>query len=200
MTTRTRYARALLLASLAATVAATALAQGQVYKSRDAQGNVIFSDTSSERASTVTVPPTNTIPVVAAPARPVAAPATGDAAGAGYALAITTPVEGQTVFSAVGALDVSLSVSPALQPGHSLRLLLDGAPADLPQQGSLTLEGLGPGPPHAAGAGGGWQRRDRAEFGHRNGADAAFAGSAHRADPDTLAQREPVIQPRPSAR
>ena len=50
------------------------------------------------------------------------------------------------VFSAVGALDVSLSVSPALQPGHSLRLLLDGAPADLPQQGSLTLEGLGPGP------------------------------------------------------
>ena len=144
MTTRTRYARALLLASLAATVAATALAQGQVYKSRDAQGNVIFSDTSSERASTVTVPPTNTIPVVAAPARPVAAPATGDAAGAGYALAITTPVEGQTVFSAVGALDVSLSVSPALQPGHSLRL--DGAPADLPQQGSLTLEGLGPGP------------------------------------------------------
>ena len=146
MTTRTRYARALLLASLAATVAATALAQGQVYKSRDAQGNVIFSDTSSERASPVTVPPTNTIPVVAAPARPVAAPATGDAAGAGYALAITTPVEGQTVFSAVGALDVSLSVSPALQPGHSLRLLLDGAPADLPQQGSLTLEGLGPGP------------------------------------------------------
>jgi hypothetical protein len=146
VTIRTRYARPLLLASLAATVAATALAQGQVYKSRDAQGNVIFSDTSSERASTVTVPPTNTIPVVAAPARPVAAPATGDAAGAGYALAITTPVEGQTVFSATGALDVSLSVNPALQPGHSLRLLLDGAPADLPQQGSLTLEGLGPGP------------------------------------------------------
>lgn len=146
MTTRTRYARALLLASLAATVAATALAQGQVYKSRDAQGNVIFSDTSSERASTVTVPPTNTIPVVAAPARPVAPPATGDAAAAAYTLAIVTPVEGQTVFSATGALDVSLSVSPAPQPGHSLRLLLDGAPAGLPQQGSLTLEGLGPGP------------------------------------------------------
>ena len=147
MTTRTRYARALLLASLAATVAATALAQGQVYKSRDAQGNVIFSDTSSERASPVTVPPTNTIPVVAAPERPVAPPATADTtAAAGYALAIVTPVEGQTVFSAVGALDVSLSVSPALRPGPSLRLLLDGAPAGLPQQGSLTLEGLGPGP------------------------------------------------------
>ena len=147
MTTRTRCARALVIACLAATVAATALAQGQVYKSRDAQGNVIFSDTSSERASPVTVPPTNTIPVVAAPERPVAPPATADTtAAAGYALAIVTPVEGQTVFSAVGALDVSLSVSPALQPGHSLRLLLDGAPADLPQQGSLTLEGLGPGP------------------------------------------------------
>ncbi len=147
MTTRTRCARALLLACLAATVATPALAQGQVYKSRDAQGNVIFSDTSSERASPVTVPPTNTIPVVAAPARPVAPPATGDTtAAAGYALAIVTPVEGQTVFSATGALDVSLSVSPALQPGHSLRLLLDGAPAGLPQQGSLTLGGLGPGP------------------------------------------------------
>ena len=147
MTTRTRCARALVIACLAATVTATALAQGQVYKSRDAPGNVIFSDTSSERASPVTVPPTNTIPVVAAPERPVAPPATADTtAAAGYALAIVTPVEGQTVFSAVGALDVSLSVSPALQPGHSLRLLLDGAPAGLPQQGSLTLEGLGPGP------------------------------------------------------
>ena len=46
----------------------------------------------------------------------------------------------------LGTLDVGLSVTPALQPGHSLRLLLDGAPAGLPQQGSLTLEGLSPGP------------------------------------------------------
>lgn len=146
MTTRFRYARPLLLASLVATAASVALAQGQVYKSRDAQGNVIFSDTSSESAKAVTVPPTNTMPEVAAPARPAAPPATGDAAGAGYALAIVTPVEGQTVFSATGTLDVGLSVTPALQPGHSLRLLLDGAPAGLPQQGSLTLEGLSPGP------------------------------------------------------
>ena len=147
MTTRFRCARPLLLASLVTTAASVALAQGQVYKSRDAQGNVIFSDTSSESAKTVTVPPTNTMPVVAAPARPAAAsPATGDAAAAGYALAIVTPVEGQTVFSATGTLEVGLSVTPALQPGHSLRLLLDGAPAGLPQQGSLTLEALNPGP------------------------------------------------------
>ena len=147
MANRFPLARPLLLASLLATAASLAQAQAEVYKSRDAQGNVIFSDTSSESAKAVTVPPTNTIPVVAAPARPAAAPpATGAAAAAGYALAIVTPVEGQTVFSATGTLEVGLSVTPALQPGHSLRLLLDGAPAGLPQQGSLTLEGLGPGP------------------------------------------------------
>ena len=147
MTTRFRYARPLLLASLVATAASVALAQSQVYKSRDAHGNVIFSDTSSESAKSITVPPTNTVPVVTAPARPAPAPpATGDAAAAAYALAIVTPVEGQTVFSATGSLEVGVSVTPALQPGHSLRLLLDGAPAGLPQQGSLTLRGLAPGP------------------------------------------------------
>jgi hypothetical protein len=143
--TRFPRARPLLLASLAATAASLALAQGEVYKSRDAQGNVIFSDKSSGSAEAVKLPPTNTMPEVAAPARPAAPPATGDAASAGYTLAIVTPVEGQMVFSATGTLDVGLSVAPALQPEHSLRLLLDGAPAGIPQQGSITLEGVSQG-------------------------------------------------------
>ena len=142
MATRFPLARPLLLASLAA-AASFALAQGEVYESRDAQGNVIFSDKASESAKAVKLPPTNTMPEVAAPSRPAAPPA--GAAGS-YTLAIVAPVEGQTVFSATGSLDVSVSVTPALQSEHSLRLLLDGAPAGIPQQGSLTLEGLSPGP------------------------------------------------------
>jgi hypothetical protein len=144
--TRFPLARPLLLASLVATVASLALAQAEVYKSRDAQGNVIFSDKSSGSAEAVKLPPTNTMPEVAPPTRPAAPRATGDAASAGYALAIVTPVEGQMVFSATGTLDVGVSVAPALQPEHSLRLLLDGAPAGIPPQaGSITLEGVSQG-------------------------------------------------------
>ena len=145
MANRFPLARPLLLASLAATAASLALAQGEVYKSRDAQGNVIFSDKSSGSAEAVKLPPTNTIPEVAAPQGQAPSAAPVGAAG-GYTLAIVSPVDGQTVFSATATLDVGVSVAPALQPGHSLRLLLDGAPAGLPQQGSLTLEGLSPGP------------------------------------------------------
>lgn len=144
MANRFRLVQPLLLASLAA---ATSLVQAQteVYKSRDAQGNVIFSDKSSASGEAVKLPPTNTLPEVAAPTRPPTTPATTGAAAVGYTLAIVTPVADQTVFSATGSLEVSVSVAPALQPGHSLRLLLDGTPAGIPQQGAITLEGVGQG-------------------------------------------------------
>ena len=144
MANRFPLARPLLLASLLATAASLAQAQAEVYKSRDAQGNVIFSDKSSGSAEAVKLPPTNTIPEVAAPQGQAPSAAPVGAAG-GYTLAIVSPVEGQTVFSATATLDVGVSVAPALQPGHSLRLLLDGAPAGIPQLGSITLEGLSQG-------------------------------------------------------
>ena len=144
MATRFPLARPLLLASLLATAASLAQAQAEVYKSRDAQGNVIFSDKSSGSAEAVKLPPTNTIPEVAAPQGQAPSAAPVGAAG-GYTLAIVSPVDGQTVFSATATLDVGVSVAPALQPGHSLRLLLDGAPAGIPQLGSITLEGLSQG-------------------------------------------------------
>lgn len=141
MATRFLLARPLLLASLA-TAASLALAQGEVYESRDAQGNVIFSDKASESAKAVKLPATNTMPEVAPSAPRPAQPADG-AALSGYAtLAITAPADGQVVNSPAGSLDVSVSVNPPLQAGHSLRLLLDGAPAGIPQQGTLVLEGL----------------------------------------------------------
>ena len=144
MANRFPLARPLLLASLLATAASLAQAQAEVYKSRDAQGNVIFSDKSSGSAEAVKLPPTNTIPEVAAPQGQAPSAAPVGAAG-GYTLAIVSPVDGQTVFSATATLDVGVSVAPALQPGHSLRLLLDGAPAGIPQRGSITLEGVSQG-------------------------------------------------------
>ena len=144
MACRPALARALLFAGLAAT-ASLARAEDGIYRSRDAQGNVIFSDKSNGDAEAVTLPQTNTIPEVAAPARP-GAPAPAADAAAGYALAIVTPGEGQTVFTATGTLEVGVSVTPELHPGHSLRVLVDGTPAGAPQQGALTVEGLGQGP------------------------------------------------------
>lgn len=139
----------LLLACALLLSAPFAATQERVYKSRDAQGNVIFSDQSpGAGAEAVTVPRTNTMREVATPP-PAAAPtpdATPAAAFSGYdTLAIRTPADGTTVTNPGGFVEVGIALSPQLQPGHSLRLLLDGAPAGLPQMGSMTLEGLSQG-------------------------------------------------------
>lgn len=138
----------LLLASALLLAAPFAAAQQGIYKSRDAEGNVIFTDQApDEGAEAVKLPRTNTMQEIAAPP-PAAAPAadTEQAAFGGYdTLAISSPGDGDSVTNPGGSVEVSIALSPELQPGHSLRLLLDGAPAGLPQMGSMTLEGLSQG-------------------------------------------------------
>lgn len=144
MPARTPVVRLLLAATLAATTS-LAVAQAGIYKSRDAQGNVIFSDQPVTGSEAVSLPPTNTMDEVVPP--PAQAPA-GDAAAARpyNTLAIMSPLDGQYVYSGTGSLDVSIAVEPGLQPGHRLRLLLDGAPSGFPAGGSLKLEGVSRGP------------------------------------------------------
>lgn len=137
----------LLALALAASTGLQAADEG-IYRSRDAQGNVIFSDRKpDESAEPVRLPPTNTMPEVAVPTQPqdaTAAPAApaGDAAVGYRTLAITAPLDGETIVNPAGYVAVAVAVDPPLQERHSLRLLLDGEPAGVAQQGAVELQGL----------------------------------------------------------
>lgn len=129
-----------LLAAVLVLCSPLVASQTGIYKSRDAQGNVIFSDQAGDASQPVTLPPTNTMQGVTpapAPAQPAA-----PSAAAYDTLTIASPTDGQSVFSAAGSLDVSIRISPALHAEHTLQVLLDGAPAGFAQDGTLTLEGL----------------------------------------------------------
>lgn len=132
------------LAALAASFAGAA--DNTIYRSRDAQGNVVFSDSQDEAAEVVRLPQTNTVPMTAEPADTPQVGQDGDIAPSepvGYeTLAITTPHNGETIAHPTGYVKVAITVDPPLLPRHSLRLLLDGEPAGIPQQGSMELSGL----------------------------------------------------------
>lgn len=120
-------------------------AENTIYRSRDAQGNVIFSDRQDEAAEAVRVPRTNTVPLLSTPAE--SRPDQGDARSAdvetGYqTLSIVSPQAGETIVHPTGYMKVEVAVDPPLRARHSLRLLLDGEPAGIPQQGSMELAGL----------------------------------------------------------
>lgn len=103
---------------------ACALAQAQttVYESRDKAGPV-FSDRPSAGAAPVEVAPPN---VIAAPPPPkVDAPAAAPAPRY-RSLAITSITDGGTIRSNSGAFDFKVRAVPALRPGDSLRVVLDG--------------------------------------------------------------------------
>jgi hypothetical protein len=68
-----------------------------------------------------------------------AQPATKAARFRYSALEIASPSQQEVLWNIAGQVRVSLRVTPELQPGHSLRLLLDGTAQDLPA-GSTDLQ------------------------------------------------------------
>lgn len=105
------------------------LAGADIYKSTDADGNVVFSDTPRPGAKKIVLPPT---PVYSfpTPAPAAGAPSSGaSAANAHYSqLRIVRPAPGETVRDNTGAVDVSVALTPPLntQAGHKLLVALDG--------------------------------------------------------------------------
>ena len=96
-----------------------------VYRSVDAQGNVIFSDVETEGAEKVVVPETQTLPPLSdgnfkyTPAKqPEAELYTG--------LEILSPKNEESIRENTGDITVTVSVSPRLARGHTLVLYMDG--------------------------------------------------------------------------
>lgn len=106
----------------------------QIFRSVDAQGNVVFSDVPREGAKPVEVqqPSTVSAPPVSAPIPAPAAPkADGKDAFVGYqALVITQPENGAAFNNGAGDVDVSVSIVPPLRTdlGHGLTITMDGKP------------------------------------------------------------------------
>ncbi len=110
-----------------------------VYKTIDAQGNVVYTDEPQGDAQPVDLPPLSTIP----PPRSLA-PAkvtTGDIAVRYEALRIVTPAQDDTVRDNTGNVAVSVAVKPALNTaaGDRFQYYLDGQTEGDPRSGASTV-------------------------------------------------------------
>tara|TARA_B110000503_G_scaffold55336_1_gene88842 strand:- start:132 stop:695 length:564 start_codon:yes stop_codon:yes gene_type:complete len=124
---------ALVLALLVSTVVA---AQTQVYKYRDENGNVVFSDRVPNQQNVeleaVEVPVSNS--AQPPPEMPATRKKTTDSPSAPrYAIAITSPPDGTTIPMGPGNFVVTTSSKPGLTQGDLLQLKIDGAMYGEPQ-------------------------------------------------------------------
>ncbi len=114
---------------LCALAAVTTANAAQVYKTVDKDGNVVFTDVPPKgdaAAERISVTPVNTADLGGIPA------ATEDNDGdpmdefAYESVDILSPQDDEAVRGNVGDVPVDIDVYPALQDGHSVRLMLDG--------------------------------------------------------------------------
>ncbi len=133
-----RWAWAFRIALLALSSAAMlAQAQSKIYKTVDAQGNVVYSDiapTQKEGEAELQIEELNTYrtPVIEPETLPTVKlqpEAPPEEAFKPYTeLALASPGEDQAVRANNGNISLLARVSPALQGDHALRFYLDGAP------------------------------------------------------------------------
>lgn len=114
-----------------------------VCKTIDAEGHVSYSDVSvSECQNPVRLPESSTYKPRQLPSSILPKQQADSEAFAGYTrMRIAQPETGGTVRSNEGKVAVSVELEPQLQPGHKVRLSLDGVaiqPAFTSQQASLT--------------------------------------------------------------
>jgi len=117
---------------MALLVSAAAIAD--VYKWTDEDGVVHYSDQPHPGAELIQISRTNTFSAPT-PRRSTfsndddAAESTESTEFTGYdSLTISNPAAEETLWNIEGVLNVSLSVTPALQPGHQVRVYFDGNP------------------------------------------------------------------------
>ena len=125
------------LALIIGLAAASAAVFAAIYKTVDADGNVVFTDIApvdrsgqtSEQA--VSVRPMNTYEP-AAQATPTEAEASESTAPGYYAaLDVVSPAEDETIRDNAGDLQIEVTLTPARRADHRLLLVLDGAPTEI---------------------------------------------------------------------
>ena len=111
-----------------------------VYRTTDANGNVIFTDTPPADGSTadrIDIRRTNTVqPPPPPPPRPEPEKSEQEAEP-GYEINITSPANETSIPMGPGNFSVSVSVSPALRKYEGLQLFMDGTPWGSPQRDTM---------------------------------------------------------------
>jgi hypothetical protein len=126
---------------LLAVLAAAAAQATEVYRWVDANGQAHYSDEWRPGSEKIRI---EAAPGYSAPKRATTSdrtppPPAAPAAGQYESLEIVSPAQEEVLWNIEGQLRVSLQVKPTLQPGHSLRLYLDGESQELPA-GSTVAE------------------------------------------------------------
>lgn len=109
---------------------AASAAMAQAYRWVDDDGIVHYSDRPRPGAEQVVLPESNTTTVRRA-ARSATASSTSQQAASAAAfryetLEVAAPSAEETLWNIEGVLNVSLTLTPALQPGHQVRVYFDG--------------------------------------------------------------------------
>jgi Domain of unknown function (DUF4124) len=123
--------------------AVAATAAGQIYRTVDANGNVVFTDiapvdrSGQPSAQQVEIPPTNTFepPVVQAPASSATAPSSS--AGFYNELVIISPTEDESIRDNAGNVTIEVAINPPLRADHRLLLVLDGTQTEVEAQNGV---------------------------------------------------------------
>jgi hypothetical protein len=105
-------------------------ASAQIYKYTDANGNTVFTNQPPEgtAAESVDLPPTNTVEMQT-PSMPAVDDNTPAQSEAPYSvLSLTGIPDDEAMRANNGSFIVGVNIQPRLQPGHQLRLILDGKP------------------------------------------------------------------------
>lgn len=131
--------RALLL--LAMLLACFSSMADSIYRTTDADGNVVFTDAptaTSRPAEAVDVQRTNTIaPIQITPLPETNAPGAEGAVAPLYTVTITSPANETSFPMGPGNFSVSVSVRPALKKYEGLQLFLNGVPWGTPQRDTM---------------------------------------------------------------
>lgn len=116
-------------------------AHGQIYRSTDAQGNTVYSDTPSPGSEAVELPQPNTTPAVEPSAIP--RPRETDDDATVPAIRITQPSDGQIIANGRLPTTVRIDSDRPLGPAYQLSLSIDGSrqslPATMPLEHSIPL-------------------------------------------------------------
>ncbi len=103
----------------------TGSAYATVYKTVDAAGNTVYSDSPSKNAKVVDLPPLSIVPSLNPAELNQPAQAANAARPTQYRLNFVSPLNDQAIRKPE-PLEVSVEVSPALADGDSMVILLDG--------------------------------------------------------------------------
>lgn len=107
----------------------------KVYKTRDSEGNVVFSDSPTKNAETIELQPVQTFSPDNIPDRARATGPKEDLPAGGVenvpyeSVTIVQPKDGETIWSSPGDISVAVSVKPKLQRGDTLEIYVNGKKA-----------------------------------------------------------------------